>query len=99
MEWSTGTWKAAEHSIATAAAAAQLALGALPPRLAAAALEVADSYDEQPQLHASEIGGIPYFVETNDGRRFSGRATMEGTLPRVETYSGIHRLLGRRCPG
>ena len=27
------------------------------------------------------------FVETKDGRRFSGRATMEGVLPRVETYN------------
>ncbi|MDX8121307.1 PAAR domain-containing protein [Janthinobacterium sp. GMG2] len=87
VEWSTGTWQAAEHSNATAAAAAQLAQGALPRRSSAAASEIAESYDEQPQLHASEIGGIPYFVETKDGRRFSGRATMEGMLPRVETYN------------
>ena len=87
VEWSTGTWQAAEQSTATAAAAAQLAPGALPPRSSSAALEGAEIYDEQTQLHASEIGGIPYFVETKDGRRFSGRATMEGIIPRVETYN------------
>ena len=87
VEWSTGTWQAAEQSTATAAAAAQLAPGALPPRSSSAALEGAEIYDEQTQLHASESGGIPYFVETKDGRRFSGRATMEGIIPRVETYN------------
>lgn len=87
VEWSTGTSQAAEHSIATAAAAAQLAPGALPPSSSGAVLKATESYDEQPQLHASEIDGVPYFVETNDGRRFSGRAAMEGILPRVETYN------------
>lgn len=29
---------------------------------------------------------VPYFIETKDGRKFSGRATADGTLPRIETY-------------
>ena len=29
---------------------------------------------------------MPYFVETKDGRTFSGRVGEDGMLPRVETY-------------
>jgi hypothetical protein len=42
-------------------------------------------YDEQPRLVAAPIEGVPYFVQTADGRTFSGRAGPGGLLPRVTT--------------
>ena len=45
-----------------------------------------DPYDEQPQLVTSIIEGTPFFVETMDGRTFSGRASINGSLPRIDTY-------------
>jgi hypothetical protein len=42
-------------------------------------------YDEQPRLVARSIEGIPYFIETLDGRTFSGRAGPGGLLPRIGT--------------
>lgn len=45
----------------------------------------ADLYDEQPRLVAPPIDGVPYFIETRDGRKFSGRAGPDGLLPRVST--------------
>lgn len=42
-------------------------------------------YDEQPQLITPPIEGVPYFIETLDGRTFSGRAGPGGLLPRVTT--------------
>ncbi len=45
-----------------------------------------DPYDEQPQLVAPPIAGVPYFVETLDGRTFSGRTGADGQLPRIDTY-------------
>lgn len=46
-----------------------------------------DKYDEQPQLVAPPIAGIPYFIETADGRIFSGRVGADGLLPRIGTTS------------
>lgn len=45
-----------------------------------------DSYDEQPKLIAHLIEGVPYYVETMDGRIFSGRTGSDGLLPRIGTY-------------
>lgn len=45
-----------------------------------------DTYDEQPNLVAPPIEGVPYFVETMDGRTFSGRTAADGLLPRIDTY-------------
>ena len=42
-------------------------------------------YDEQPRLVALPIEGLPYFIQTADGRTFSGRAGPGGLLPRVTT--------------
>jgi uncharacterized Zn-binding protein involved in type VI secretion len=42
-------------------------------------------YDEQPRLLAPPIEGVPYFIETTDGRTFSGRAGPGGLLPRIDT--------------
>lgn len=42
-------------------------------------------HDEQPQLIAASIEGMPYFIETFDGRTFSGRAGPGGLLPRIAT--------------
>ena len=54
---------------------------------AAAHLAMQLIYDEQPRLVAPPIEGLPYFVETRDGRTFSGRAGPGGLLPRIETTS------------
>jgi hypothetical protein len=43
-------------------------------------------YDEQAKLNAPPIERLPYFVETMDGRTFSGRAGPDGLLPRIDTY-------------
>jgi uncharacterized Zn-binding protein involved in type VI secretion len=43
-------------------------------------------YDEQIRLQAPQAEGVPYFVETRDGRTFSGRVGAGGLLPRIETY-------------
>lgn len=45
-----------------------------------------DPYDEQPHLVAPPIEGVPYYVETMDGRTFSGRTGADGLLPRIDTY-------------
>lgn len=45
-----------------------------------------ERYDEQTRLQAPQAAGMPYFVQTNDGRTFSGRVGADGLLPRVETY-------------
>jgi len=42
-------------------------------------------YDEQAQLQAAQAEGMPYFVETKDGRKYAGRVGADGLLPRVET--------------
>lgn len=43
-------------------------------------------FDEQAHLAAAPIEGVPYFIETRDGRKFQGRTGPGGLLPRVETY-------------
>nr|WP_133664581.1 hypothetical protein [Paraburkholderia sp. BL10I2N1] len=45
------------------------------------------TYDEQVRAAASggALDGYPYFVETADGRTFSGRVGANGLLPRIET--------------
>lgn len=43
-------------------------------------------FDEQVKLVAPPIEGVPYHIETMDGRTFSGRAGAEGLLPRTATY-------------
>lgn len=45
-----------------------------------------DPYDEQPHLVAPPIEGVPYYIETMDGRTFSGRTGADGLLPRIDTY-------------
>jgi uncharacterized Zn-binding protein involved in type VI secretion len=45
-----------------------------------------DTYDERPQLVAPPIEGLPYYVETTDGRKFSGRTGTDGLLPRIDTH-------------
>ena len=45
-----------------------------------------DTYDERPQLVAPPIKGLPYYVETTDGRTFSGRTGTDGLLPRIDTH-------------
>lgn len=42
-------------------------------------------YDERPRLVAPPIEGLPYHIETGDGRRFSGRTGRDGLLPRIVT--------------
>jgi uncharacterized Zn-binding protein involved in type VI secretion len=43
-------------------------------------------YNEQPRLVAPPIEGVPYFIETPDGRTFSGRTGSGGLLPRIDTH-------------
>jgi uncharacterized Zn-binding protein involved in type VI secretion len=42
-------------------------------------------YDEQLRLVAPPIEGVPYFIETRDGRSLSGRTGPGGLLPRIDT--------------
>lgn len=88
VEWSGGAKASSSGTTAAAAVVAGAAIGALPPRAAAGspAQKIVEPYDEQPQLLADVMEGVPYLIETKDGRIFSGRATAQGTLPRVETY-------------
>jgi uncharacterized Zn-binding protein involved in type VI secretion len=43
------------------------------------------SYDEQAHLVSAALEGIPYYIETEDGRTFSGRVPASGLLPRIDT--------------
>lgn len=45
-----------------------------------------DPYDEQAALTATYAPGLPYHIETHDGRVFSGRVGPDGKLPRIGTY-------------
>ncbi|WP_413459856.1 PAAR domain-containing protein [Herbaspirillum huttiense] len=45
-----------------------------------------EPYDEQLHIVAPTIEGVPYHIETTDGRRFSGRILASGLLPRIDTY-------------
>lgn len=42
-------------------------------------------FDEQPRLVVPPIEGVPYFIQTPDGRTFSGRTGPGGLLPRITT--------------
>jgi type VI secretion system secreted protein VgrG len=42
-------------------------------------------YDEQPQLVAPPIEGVPWYIESGDGQTRSGRVGADGLLPRIET--------------
>jgi uncharacterized protein (DUF2345 family) len=46
---------------------------------------VAEVFDEQAELVSPPIEGIPYHIETKDGRKFSGRVGADGRLPRIST--------------
>jgi uncharacterized Zn-binding protein involved in type VI secretion len=43
-------------------------------------------YDEQAQLVSLPIEGVPYYVETKDGRVFTGKTGADGLIPRIDTY-------------
>lgn len=59
-----------------------------------------DAYDEQTQLVSPPIEGVPYYVETKDGRVFKGQTGADGLVPRIDTdgedeysvYWGDHAL-------
>ena len=42
-------------------------------------------YDEQLKLVTPSIEGVPYYIETMDGRTFAGRSGVDGLLPRIDT--------------
>lgn len=44
-------------------------------------------YDEQTRLATPHAEGMHYLIQTNDGRKFSGRVGADGLLPRVDTLS------------
>lgn len=43
-------------------------------------------YDEQVLLQHRRAEGLPYRIETMDGRVFSGRLGPDGLLPRIDTF-------------
>lgn len=43
-------------------------------------------YDEQVLLRHRRVEGLPYHIETMDGRVFSGRIGPDGLMPRVGTF-------------
>ncbi|MFC5475130.1 PAAR domain-containing protein [Paraherbaspirillum soli] len=49
-------------------------------------VSAADCFDEQVHLlRSGGSAGLPFFIETADGRQFSGQLDAEGKLPRVAT--------------
>ena len=42
-------------------------------------------YDEQVDLSDDFAPGLPYFIQVEDGRTFSGRVDRDGKLPRIDT--------------
>lgn len=49
--------------------------------------KIADGqFDEQTHLAVDAVPGWPYYIETKDGRVFSGRVDDSGKLPRIDTY-------------
>lgn len=42
-------------------------------------------FDEQTRLTAAAIAGLPFFIETSNGRTLSGRLGADGLLPRIGT--------------
>jgi len=55
------------------------------PHAAAASTGASASHDEQTYLVSPHLEGVPYYIETSDGRTFSGSAPADGALPRVVT--------------
>lgn len=53
----------------------------------------AEPCDEQVQLTDKYSEGLPYFIQTNDGRVFSGRIGNDGFLPRIDTFGEDEYLL------
>jgi uncharacterized Zn-binding protein involved in type VI secretion len=51
----------------------------------------AGNYDEAVQLsylgRSGSLAGLPFFIETADGRRFSGKLDATGQMPRIATDS------------
>jgi|SRR5471030_1014510 len=90
IEWSGGAAAATAAQQSTAAVAiASLASGMLASRASGddgLSQQASDRFDEKSQLHGQMISGVPYFIETSDGRTFAGRAMVDGMLPRIETY-------------
>lgn len=47
-----------------------------------------DIYDEQVHLNVAgkaALAGLPFYIETADGRGYAGRADEDGLLPRIDT--------------
>lgn len=51
--------------------------------------EARTQFDEQSHLMGNSVEGVPYFIETKDGRTFTGQAPHDGMLPRVETDEAV----------
>jgi uncharacterized Zn-binding protein involved in type VI secretion len=79
-------------TLADVEAAAQAAERAGGQRMAASQVP-RETHDERPRLVASSIDGIPYFIETADGRIFSGRTGADGLLPRVATQEAAEYVV------
>ncbi len=43
-------------------------------------------YDEKAHVVAEHTEGVPYYIETTDGRVFKGTMPDDGELPRIDTY-------------
>jgi hypothetical protein len=70
-------------AIAAAAASSKAA-----PLAAASTAAQAVTYDEQAHLNVegnASLAGVPYYLETSDGRTFTGHADDQGLLPRIDT--------------
>ena len=53
--------------------------------VATAAAATSMAHDERAHLISPSLEGVPYYIETADGRVFSGRIPANGQLPRVTT--------------
>lgn len=79
-------------TLADIEAAAQAAERAGDQRMTAAQV-ARETHDERPRLVAASIDGVPYFIETADGRIFSGRTGSDGLLPRVVTQDAAEYVV------
>lgn len=59
--------------------------GASLAHAAAAAMVASTAHDEQTHIVSPHLEGVPYYIETSDGRVFSGCIPANGVLPRVVT--------------
>lgn len=46
-------------------------------------------YNEQTRLNGQGAEGMPYHIETADGRMLSGKVDANGLLPRIETIGDV----------